>query len=281
MAERRMFARTIVLSDAFLDMSLGARCLYMTLGMVADDDGFVNNPKSIMRQCGAQEDDLKLLLAKKFLIPFDSGVVVIKHWRINNYLQRDRYRETKYTDEKATLEIEPNGAYHRIDPAGPQALDTPTVYTPSVYTQDRIGKDRLGKDIVEPSDEGSCRPDVRQKIITAWNALGLSTITKIVPETTRYKQLNARLRQYGEEKVLEAIAQIPKSSFLQGQNNRGWIITFDWLIKPNNFCKVLDGNYSDHAAGAAPAGRAPAQGTSTADRLLRMAQEGAFDNDPK
>ena len=281
MAERRMFARTIVLSDAFLDMSLGARCLYMTLGMVADDDGFVNNPKSIMRQCGAQEDDLRLLLAKKFLIPFDSGVVVIKHWRINNYLQRDRYRETKYTDEKAALEIEPNGAYHRIDPAAPEAITDSTVYTPPVSTQDRIGKDRIGKDIVEPSDEGSCRPDVRQKIITAWNALGLSTITKIVPETTRYKQLNARLRQYGEEKVLEAIAQIPKSSFLQGQNNRGWIITFDWLIKPNNFCKVLDGNYSDHAAGAAPAGRAPAQGTSTADRLLRMAQEGAFDNDPK
>ena len=154
MAERRMFARTIVLSDAFLDMSLGARCLYMTLGMVADDDGFVNNPKSIMRQCGAQEDDLKILLAKKFLIPFDSGIVVIKHWRINNYLQKDRYHETKYGEEKASLEIEPNGAYHRIDPAAePKALDTPSVYTEgmyteSAYTQVRLGKDRLGKDSI-------------------------------------------------------------------------------------------------------------------------------------
>ena len=150
MAERRMFAKTIVLSDAFLDMSLGARCLYMTLGMVADDDGFVNNPKSIMRQCGAQEDDLKILLSKKFLIPFDSGIVVIKHWRINNYLQKDRYRETKYGEEKATLEIEPNGAYHLIGPAAPKALDTPSVYTDSmytegVYTQDSIGKDSIGK----------------------------------------------------------------------------------------------------------------------------------------
>ena len=145
MAERRMFAKTIVLSDAFLDMSLGARCLYMTLGMVADDDGFVNNPKSIMRQCGAQEDDLKILLSKKFLIPFDSGIVVIKHWRINNYLQKDRYRETKYGEEKASLEIEPNGAYHRIDPAEQKALDTPSVYTDSMYTQDSIGKDSIGK----------------------------------------------------------------------------------------------------------------------------------------
>jgi hypothetical protein len=168
MAERRMFAKTIVLSDAFLDMSLGARCLYMTLGMVADDDGFVNNPKSIMRQCGAQEDDLKILLAKKFLIPFDSGIVVIKHWRINNYLQKDRYRETKYVEEKAALEIEPNGAYHLIDPAEPKALDAPSMYTDSmytegVYTQDRdsIGKDNsIGKvskekDIYSLSSVGS------------------------------------------------------------------------------------------------------------------------------
>ena len=106
-----MFAKTIVLSDAFLDMPLGARCLYMTMGMLADDDGFVNSPKSIMRQTGATEDDLKILFAKKFVIPFESGVLVIKHWRINNYLQKDRIQPTKYQDEYAELEIEENGAY--------------------------------------------------------------------------------------------------------------------------------------------------------------------------
>lgn len=111
MAERRMFAKTIVLSDAFLDMPLGARCLYMTMGMLADDDGFVNAPKSIMRQTGATEDDLKILLAKKFLLPFESGVIVIKHWRINNYLQKDRIQPTKYQEELAELTIEENGAY--------------------------------------------------------------------------------------------------------------------------------------------------------------------------
>lgn len=111
MAERRMFAKTIVLSDAFLDMPLSARCLYFTLGMFADDDGFVNSPKGIMRQCGASEDDLKVLLLKRFLLAFDSGVIVIKHWRINNYLRNDRYVETKYTDEKSMLTIDQNGAY--------------------------------------------------------------------------------------------------------------------------------------------------------------------------
>ena len=103
MAERRMFAKTIVLSDAFLDMPLGARCLYMTMGMLADDDGFVNAPKSIMRQCGASDDDLKVLISKKFVLPFESGVIVIKHWRINNYLQKDRIQPTKYVDEMAML----------------------------------------------------------------------------------------------------------------------------------------------------------------------------------
>lgn len=111
MAERRMFAKTIVTSDAFLDMPLSARCLYFTLGMFADDDGFVNAPKSIMRQIGASMDDLNILLAKRFVIGFESGIIVIKHWRINNYLRSDRYNETKYLEEKAMLSVDENGAY--------------------------------------------------------------------------------------------------------------------------------------------------------------------------
>lgn len=115
MAERRMFAKTIVLSDSFLDMPLSTRCLYFTLGMFADDDGFVNSPKGIMRQCGATEDDLRILLAKRFLISFDDGVIVIKHWRINNYLRNDRYQSTKYSEDMKLLKIEANGAYTEIN----------------------------------------------------------------------------------------------------------------------------------------------------------------------
>ena len=139
MAERRMFAKTIVLSDAFLDMPLSARCLYFTLGMFADDDGFVNSPKGIMRQAGCSEDDMKVLLAKKFLLAFESGVIVIKHWRINNYLQKDRYVPTKYGDEKAKLTLDENMAYREA-----KALSE-AMYTQDVYTQDRLGKDRLDK----------------------------------------------------------------------------------------------------------------------------------------
>ena len=79
MAEKRMFAKSIVLSDAFLDMPMSARSLYFTLGMLADDDGFVGNPRSIMRTIGASDDDMKVLISKRFVLVFDSGVVVIKH----------------------------------------------------------------------------------------------------------------------------------------------------------------------------------------------------------
>ena len=145
MAERRMFAKTIVTSDAFLDMPLSARCLYFTLGMFADDDGFVNSPRGIMRQIGCSDDDLRVLLAKKFVLAFESGVIVIKHWRINNDLQKDRYTSTKYIDEKSQLSIEQNGSYK---------LNDPTMYTQSVYTQDAdtqvsIGKDSIGKDSID------------------------------------------------------------------------------------------------------------------------------------
>lgn len=111
MAERRMFAKTIIDSDAFLDMSLSTQALYFHLSMRADDDGFVNNPKKIQRMIGCGDDELKMLIAKKFIIPFESGICVIKHWRMHNYIRNDRYKETVYTEEKSRLFIEENKAY--------------------------------------------------------------------------------------------------------------------------------------------------------------------------
>lgn len=111
MAERRMFAKTIIDSDAFLDMPLSAQALYFHLSMRADDDGFVNNPKKIQRMIGASDDDCKLLVLKRFILTFESGVIVIKHWKIHNYIQKDRYKETVYLEEKSTLALTENNAY--------------------------------------------------------------------------------------------------------------------------------------------------------------------------
>ena len=144
MAERRMFAKSIVTSDDFLDMPMSARCLYFTLGMLADDDGFVNSPKSIMRQVGATSDDMNILLVKKYLIAFESGVIVIRHWRIHNYVRSDRYNETIHTEEKKMLTFSENGKVYEQD------VENSTRYTigiPSVSTgKDRLDKDRLDKD---------------------------------------------------------------------------------------------------------------------------------------
>lgn len=140
MAERRMFCKSIVLSDAFLDMPLSARCLYFTLGMLADDDGFVGSPKAIMRQCGASQDDMLVLMQKRFILAFESGVIVIKHWRMNNYLRSDRHTATNYTDELAQITLDDKGAYtERARLTGGIPSDNQSV------TEDSIGKVSIGK----------------------------------------------------------------------------------------------------------------------------------------
>ncbi|MCD8020757.1 MAG: hypothetical protein LUF92_14635 [Clostridiales bacterium] len=111
MAQKRMLTMKIVDSDAFLDMPLSAQCLYFHLNMRADDDGFIGNPKRIMRTVGCHEDDLKLLIAKRFVLVFENGVIVIKHWRMHNCISQNRYHETQYTDEKKTLLIKDNKSY--------------------------------------------------------------------------------------------------------------------------------------------------------------------------
>jgi hypothetical protein len=141
MAERRMFAKTVIDSDAFLDMPMSTQALYFHLAMRADDDGFINNSKRIQRMIGASDDDFKVLIAKQFIIPFETGVIVIKHWKMHNYIQKDRYKPTIYEAEKQALLLDKKGVYTKSD----------TECIQDVYnsdTQDRLGKDRLelGKD---------------------------------------------------------------------------------------------------------------------------------------
>ena len=129
MAEKRMFTQKIIDSDAFLDMPLSSQALYFHLNMRADDDGFINNPKKIQRMIGASEDDLKLLIAKRFVLCFESGVIVIKHWRMHNTLRKDRYNPTQYQDEYARLTVKENNSY--TDKALPEPTNTATEWQPN------------------------------------------------------------------------------------------------------------------------------------------------------
>jgi len=111
MAQRRMFSLKIVDSDAFMDMGQGSQLLYFHLSMRADDEGFIGNPKKIMRMIGSSDDDMRVLISKRFVLGFESGIIVIKHWKIHNYIQNDRYSQSQYIDEKKSLITKENGAY--------------------------------------------------------------------------------------------------------------------------------------------------------------------------
>lgn len=248
MAEKRMFAKTIIDSDAFLDMPISARLLYYDLAMRADDDGFVNSPKKIMRVVGATVDDMNILATRKFIIPFEKGVVVIKHWKIHNYIRKDAYHETKYKEEKARLEIDENGAYRITDT---NMLHDCNEAVTNLSTQIRLDKnsiDKSSKDLIVSKDT-ICTTDV-VRIIEAWNSLNLDRIVKITEGTQRYTWLKKRIKDYGLDVILEGIEKVRNSSFLKGGNGKGWTITFDWFIRPNNFPKVLGGNYDNDRNGA-------------------------------
>ena len=183
MAERRMFAKTIIDSDAFLEMPLSTQALYFHLSMRADDDGFLNNAKKVMRMIGANQNDLDLLLVKNFVIKFEDGICVIKHWRIHNYIQTDRYHETMYKDNKNLLNIDENKAYtlkntgkklegNRIIEVI-EPMDTECIQDVSkMDTQVRLelGKDSIGKNSIEKKKEKKKKTSGLDEIINNYTS---------------------------------------------------------------------------------------------------------------
>ena len=212
MAERRMFAKTIIDSDAFLDMPLSAQALYFHLSMRADDDGFVNNPRKIQRLVGAADDDLKLLIAKCFLITFESGIVVIKHWKIHNYIQSDRYKPTVYTEEKELLGMKENKAY---------TIANPGVYPSCIQdvsktdTQVRLGKDSKGKDSQVKESKGESK-----------HAHG--EYAHVLLKDSEVEKLNA---DYGEELTEQAIKYLDEYIEMKGAKYKSHYLAIrKWVI---------------------------------------------------
>ena len=147
MASRRMFSKSITETDAFLDMPASSRALYFHLGMNADDDGFVDSPRRIMRASGATEDDMRVLVSKRYVILFDTGIVVIRHWKMHNYIQKDRYRKTIYEHERSFLDVTRTKEYVLMGETEALAVSPACIQDVSnMDSQDRLGKDRLGKE---------------------------------------------------------------------------------------------------------------------------------------
>ena len=195
MAERRMFAKTIIDSDAFLDMPLSTQSLYFHLSMRADDDGFINNPKKIQRMVGASDDDLKLLIAKNFIIPFESGIVVIKHWKIHNYIQSDRYRPTMYKEEKEMLQTKVNKAYTLQDTACIQD----GYITDTQVSLDKVKIDKVIDNIEIKEEEAPSKPSkpVKHKHGEYANVLLTDDeLDKLKAEYPDYQERIERLSSY-------------------------------------------------------------------------------------
>ncbi|HAP4508287.1 MAG: DNA replication protein [Enterococcus faecalis] len=227
-----MFAKTIIDSDAFLDMPLSTQSLYFHLSMRADDDGFINNPKKIQRMVGCGDDDLKLLMAKRFILVFDSGVIVIKHWKIHNYIRNDRYKPTLYQEEKAELAEKNSKAYtfktEVIESENHLGIPDGNRMGYQMDTQVRLGKDRLVKDkkknSVEPS---STMPELFEKV---W---------KTYPKKTNKKKAREQfLKKFKTEEDLE--------SFKKGYKDYlAYIKLNDWYHPQELFRWIRDDRYND------------------------------------
>ena len=194
MANRRMFAKSIIDTDYFLEMPATSQLLYFHLSMRADDDGFVASPKRILRMVGSSEDDFKMLIAKQFVIPFDSGVCVIKHWRIHNIIRSDRYQGTIYTQEKAMLTESENKSYELVHQnVIPDVI--PTVNPVKV----RLGKDSLIKSniVKEHGVNGTesftrfwkayPRKEAKGNAEKAWKKIDISLLSVILEAIERQK----------------------------------------------------------------------------------------------
>ena len=191
MAERRMMSKSIIKSDTFLDMPATTQNLYFHMLLDADDDGFINAPKSIMRMIGAKDDDMKVLAAKQFVIPFESGVVVIKDWKIHNYIQNDRYKPSTLP-ERDLLNIQKDKTYTLKSDVS--RMDTECIQTVSIG-KDRIGKDRIGKVSIDTLCHVS-HDDVDKSHFEIIEYLNLKTGSKFKPTTKPYVQaIRSRLKE--------------------------------------------------------------------------------------
>lgn len=196
-----MMSKSIIKSDTFLDMPATTQNLYFHMLLDADDDGFINAPKSIMRMIGAKDDDMKVLAAKQFVIPFESGVVVIKDWKIHNYIQNDRYKPSTLP-ERDLLNIQKDKTYTLKSDVS--RMDTECIQTVSIgkdrigkvrLGKDRIGKDRIGKDSIDTLCHVS-HDDVDKSHYEIIEYLNLKTGSKFKPTTKPYIQaIRSRLKE--------------------------------------------------------------------------------------
>ncbi|MGH7239724.1 MAG: hypothetical protein ACREHG_06615 [Candidatus Saccharimonadales bacterium] len=256
MARKRMFSPDITCSDAFVDMPLSAQALYFHICMRADDDGFVGSAKQIMRVVGSNEDDLKILIAKRFVLIFESGAVVVKHWLIHNLIRSDLYKETMYISEKKTLGLSDIGAYTELRPGvkklkkvetpawlkkrqGEETTEVRTVNVPSTSRSrtdsGTLGKVREGKVIKPTAYVNSAEPSSREtnrKALFYQLVKTLGFTDQVKATDGRIRKLGVRLKTYKPSELMKAAKAIESDKFMQGDNKESKRYgTIDYLLR--------------------------------------------------
>lgn len=249
MAEKRMFTKSIIDSDKFLEMPLSTQALYFHLGMRADDEGFINSPKKIIRAVNCNEDDLKLLIAKGFVICFDTGIIAITHWKLHNHIQKDRFKPTLYEEEKSLLD-ENNRKEYILKTVVSNSMDTKCIQIVSnAGTKNRLDKNRIDKDSVETM---STAVDVRnavdyQGVVDLFNSVCIS-LPKVQKLNDKRRKLIVNADKLLGEMTFEGFFNLVESSdFLTGRNGKWSGCGFDWILQPANLTKIIEGNYLNKA----------------------------------
>ena len=253
MAERRMFSKTIIDSDMFLDMPLSTQALYFHLSMRADDEGFINNPKKIQRMIGASDDDMKVLIAKQFIIPFDSGIVVIKHWRIHNYIQKDRFKPTIYENEKSYI-TEKNGIYDLNKISNVSEMYPTCIQNGyQMDTQDRIGKDRLDKDNIGKDSIASVEASPTTELTTPTNTKQKEVKHKhgeYLHVLLTDKQYTSLIEKYGQTIIDGYIQRIDEWIQLKGKSPyKDFNLAIQNWLKKDNVQPMIANNQNQDNGG--------------------------------
>ena len=250
MANKRMFSNAVIDNDVFLDMPLSTQALYFHLGMKADDDGFVGSPKKIVRSVSCTEDDLKLLIAKGFVISFESGIIVIRHWNENNTIRKERKKETLFQNEKQKLLLDKNNVYsinerfdNQLSPTcHPNGDQTSAQYSIVEYSRVENNTDTL-----------SAPADARthfdyQAVVDAFNSVCVS-LPKVKKLTDRRrKAIKKALPLLDDLSFENYFAIVEQSDFLTGRSGgNDWRADFDWILEEKHFCKIVEGCYGSES----------------------------------
>lgn len=248
MGDHRCFSNSVVDGDYFLDMPLTTQALYFHLGMKADDDGFVDSPKKIVRAVGCAEDDLKLLISKGFVIGFNSGVIVITHWHIHNSIRKDRYKPTLFQKEKQQLLLSEIKTYTLAD------NQLTTICQPSdnqMSAQGKVSKDKVSKDKVSKANKltlMSASADARahfdyQSVVDSFNSVCVS-LPKVKKLTDKRRKAIRKANLLLDDLSFESyFALAEQSDFLTGRSGNDWRANFDWVLEEKHLVKIIEGCY--------------------------------------